>query len=199
MSPRSEVSDGVIEQLRPDTGINTLCVGMPGKPHLHPTLPVVSLSLMGRWSSVGRRRSVWLRASRNLDVLAAAMSINEEIGRLHGRSPMDQSEVSAIARSVDRKRCPNGCIAQPAAPAEPAEKPCRPASSAAFGRKRLSRAVSKINPLCPKLPRQLLQVYGLDLRHVRLALDDWGKLQGLQLLPFQGQARAVVVVYADHV
>ena len=32
------------------------------------------------------------------------MSINEEIGRLHGKAPMDQSEVAAIARSVDRKR-----------------------------------------------------------------------------------------------
>ena len=32
------------------------------------------------------------------------MSINKEIGRLHGKPPMDQSEVAAIARSVHRKR-----------------------------------------------------------------------------------------------
>ena len=42
--------------------------------------------------------------NRGNDVLAAAMSINEEIGRLHGRAPMDQSEVAAIARSVHGKR-----------------------------------------------------------------------------------------------
>ena len=38
--------------------------------------------------------------NRENNVLAAAMSINEEIGQLHGKPPMDQSEVAAIAGSV---------------------------------------------------------------------------------------------------
>ena len=43
------------------------------------------------------------RAKRNILFKYARWS-NEEIGRLHGRAPMDQSEVAAIARSVHGKR-----------------------------------------------------------------------------------------------
>ena len=46
------------------------------------------------------------------------------------------------------------------------------------------------NPLCPKLPRQIIQVDGLDLRHVQLALDDWGTLRDLYGLFQQGRVLA---------
>ena len=42
--------------------------------------------------------------NRENNVLAAALSINEAIGRLHGGPALDPPEVAAIARSVDRKR-----------------------------------------------------------------------------------------------
>ena len=68
--------------------------------------PTIAGTAIGRNCSMfdALRRWAGKPENRGNDVMAAAMSINEEIGRLHGRSPMDQSEVAAIARSVDRKR-----------------------------------------------------------------------------------------------
>ena len=68
--------------------------------------PTIAGTAIGRNCSMfdALRRWAGKPENRGNDVLAAAMSINEEIGRLHGKAPMDQSEVAAIARSVDRKR-----------------------------------------------------------------------------------------------
>ena len=68
--------------------------------------PTIAVTAIGRNCSMfdALRRWAGKPENRGNDVLASAMSINEEIGRLHGKPPMDQSEVAAIARSVDRKR-----------------------------------------------------------------------------------------------
>ena len=68
--------------------------------------PAVSVTAIGRNCSMFDALIRWAGKPENRDnnVLAAAMSINEEIGRVHGRPPMDQSEVSAIARSVSKYR-----------------------------------------------------------------------------------------------
>ena len=68
--------------------------------------PTIAGTAIGRNCSMfdALRRWAGKPENRGNDVLAAAMSINEEIGRLHGKAAMDQSEVAAIARSVDRKR-----------------------------------------------------------------------------------------------
>ena len=68
--------------------------------------PTVAETAIGRNCSMfdALRRWAGKPENRENDVLAAAMSINEEIGRLHGKPAMDQSEVAAIARSVHRKR-----------------------------------------------------------------------------------------------
>ena len=68
--------------------------------------PTIGVTAIGRNCSMFQALRRWAGKPENRenDVLAAAMSINEEIGRLHGRAPMDQSEVAAIARSVHGKR-----------------------------------------------------------------------------------------------
>ena len=68
--------------------------------------PTVAETAIGRNCSMfdALRRWAGKPENRENDVLAAAMSINEEIGRLHAKAPMDQLEVAAIARSVHGKR-----------------------------------------------------------------------------------------------
>ena len=68
--------------------------------------PTVSVTAIGRNCSMfdALRRWAGKPENRENDVLAAAMLINSEIGRLHGKPPMKQSEVGEIARSVHRKR-----------------------------------------------------------------------------------------------
>ena len=68
--------------------------------------PTVSVTSIGRNCSMFDALRRWAGKPENqkANVLAAAMSINEEIGRLHGKAPMVQSEVAAIARNVHRKR-----------------------------------------------------------------------------------------------
>ena len=64
--------------------------------------PTISVTAIGRNCSMFESLIAWAGKPENREnnVLAAAMAINEEIGRLHGKRPMDQPEVAAIARSV---------------------------------------------------------------------------------------------------
>ena len=64
--------------------------------------PTISVTAIGRNCSMFESLIAWAGKPENREnnVLAAAMAINEEIGRIHGKPPMDQSEVAAIARSV---------------------------------------------------------------------------------------------------
>ena len=68
--------------------------------------PVVSCTAIGRNVSLfdALRRWAGKEENKENDVLAAAMSINREVGKMHGKIPLDQSEVATIARSVHRKR-----------------------------------------------------------------------------------------------
>ena len=68
--------------------------------------PTISVTAIGRNCSMFEALIKWAGKPENRgnNILAAAMSINEEIGRVHGKPPMDQSEVAATARSIDRYR-----------------------------------------------------------------------------------------------
>ena len=68
--------------------------------------PAISVTAIGRNCSMFESLIAWAGKPENREnnVLAAAMAINEEIGRLHGKRPMDQPEVAAIARSVSGYR-----------------------------------------------------------------------------------------------
>ena len=68
--------------------------------------PAVCKTAIGRNCDLFRALMKWAGSPENTvnDCLAAAMSINEEVGRLHGKPPMDQSEVAGIARSVQQYR-----------------------------------------------------------------------------------------------
>ena len=69
-------------------------------------VPKIPATGIGRNNDLFQALAKWAGKPENRgnDVLAAAMSINEEVGRLHGKAPMGQSEVAGIARSVHRKR-----------------------------------------------------------------------------------------------
>ena len=68
--------------------------------------PTISVTAIGRNCSMFESLIAWAGKPENREnnVLAAAMAINEEIGRIHGKRPMDQPEVAAIARSVSGYR-----------------------------------------------------------------------------------------------
>ena len=68
--------------------------------------PTVAITAIGRNRSMFETLIRWAGKPENREnnVLAAALSINEAIGRLHGGPALDPPEVAAIARSVDRKR-----------------------------------------------------------------------------------------------
>ena len=68
--------------------------------------PTVAVTAIGRNFSMfdALRRWAGKPENRENNVMAAALSINEEIGRLHGKAPLDRSEVDGIVRSVHRKR-----------------------------------------------------------------------------------------------
>ena len=68
--------------------------------------PTIAVTGIGRNCSMFDTLLQWAGKPENQenDVLAAAMSINEEIGRLHGKAAMDQSEVGQVARNVETYR-----------------------------------------------------------------------------------------------